>query len=330
MKWQSLFHKASWKGLALKGIHRFFGCMIQWLRESWEMTSITTIVVRVLILILAAVSLVGIVWFSRNWQVTEAEELSDVTMYKTRDIGSDIRSLDKGKGPVQLLGIAERAVLDRHFVVLGGLDKLSSISSLRFSGKVTFNSGLVQDVVVIKKGGVSMRTSVKTKQVQTTRVVTEKESWRAVWVNGQLVEVLDLTDKEAEDSFRYINVASELYLAQQNDWRLSYQGMKDFNYKMAHAFELVLDPRHTVVYFIEPKTFLDLGRVDRVFEADGTFVVTRRVHSEHFDANGITLPGKIDIFQNGELVQVFDLWSAQFNSGVLDSVFQRPKLQVTP
>ena len=312
------------KELALGRKASFFIGMLEWIRQSWYMTSGPARAAWIIVLFFIAVLLGLLVWVVRNWLIVLPDANDDLSMHRTTDFSSAIREASKGGGSVQLLTIAERAVLDRHFGALGGLEQINAITSLRFSGKVTFDTGVVQSVVVIKKGGDRMRTTVKSKVSQTTWVISPESNWRAVWFNGQLAEVRDLTESELDDSLLYIHVVSELYLAQKNNWDLRYLGVKEFNYKMAHVFEVQPDPRYTIQYFIEPKTFLDVGRVDKVFEKDGTLNITRRVHLEHFDANGLSLPGKVETYLNGNLIQTFELQRAQFNSGVLDEVFIRP------
>jgi hypothetical protein len=304
--------------------------MLQWFREEWEMATPGKKVTVVLTPFVVGLMFLALLWVLRNWQGSIPEEADALTVDQVPNLRSAIRAADSDDGPLHLLGIAERAVLERHFGVLGGIEKIASVSSLRFNGQVTFGDGNVQDVVVVKKGGDRMRTSVRSRVSQTTWVVGPDDNWRAVWINGQLREVRDLTALEIREANRYIYVVSELYLAQQNGWDLRYLGVKDFNYKMAHVFQVKLGPRHTVEYYIEPKTFIDIGRVDRVFADDGTLTVNRRLHSEHFDANGTLLPGKVETYVDNQLVQTFVLEGAQFNTGVLDSAFARPGLPVKP
>ena len=93
---------------------------------------------------------------------------------------------------------------------------------------------------------------------------------------------------------------------------------------MAHVFEIRPKARHTVRFFIDPETYLDSGREDRVFESDGTLVITRRLNYDHFHANDMVVPGRVESYVNGKLLQTMVIEQAQINSGVLDSVFQRP------
>ncbi|MEX0326714.1 MAG: hypothetical protein AB3N33_11570 [Puniceicoccaceae bacterium] len=304
--------------------------MLERLRESWSKTPSNTKSVLVLFGVAIVSSLLVMTIVISNWQKDVPAETEDLSKHATRDLNRMIRQANTGKGPVQLLGIAEKAVLDRHLTVIGGIENISAISSVRFSGRVTFEDGLVQEVVVVKKGGDRMRTSVRSKVTQTSWVVSPDSNWRAVWVNGNLRDVRDLADEELEDSLRYINVVSELYLAQQNEWDLRYLGVKDFNYRMAHVFEVKMAPRHIVEFYISPKTFLDVGRVEKIFEDDGTLNITRRLHRGHFDANGFMLPGFVETYINDKLIQKFRLESAVFNAGVLDSVFERPVVDTTP
>lgn len=304
--------------------------MLQRFRESWSIATPNTRLFLVLLFLFVVACLLALTFVVRNWRPHTPDASGDLAEHATPDLNRVIRQADTGDGPVQLIGIAEKAVLDRHFSVIGGIEKIAAISSLRFSGQVTFDDDMVQEVVVVKKGGDRMRTTVRTKMTQTSWVVSPESNWRGIWVNGNLREVKDMTDDEVEDTLRYIHVVSELFLAQQNGWDMKYLGVKDFNYRMAHVFEIKMDPRHIAEFYIEPKTFLDLGRVDKVFESDGTLTITRRLHLNHFDANGFMLPGRVETYVNNELIQEFELESAQFNAGVLDSVFERPELPVTP
>lgn len=222
------------------------------------------------------------------------------------------------------MGIAERGILDQHFAALGGFETISSVSSLRFAGKVQFSDDLIQDVVVVKKGGDRVRITVKSKISQTSICVSPEDSWRAVWHRGNLVEVKDLTPEEIEEQLRYIYVVSELFLALEKGWSLEYEGVREFEYKMAHVFEVRPNDRHYVRFFIDPETFLDIGREDKVFLDDGTLEITRRVNSEHFQASKLTIPAKVETYVDGVLVQTLMIQSGTVNAGVLDTVFERP------
>lgn len=300
--------------------------MIRYFRESWEMASLGSKVLVILFGVVSVVGLVAVFWISSNWAGDPIEGESVVAGQGGFDIRKSIREAEAIDPVVLPMGVAERAVLDQHFKALGGIQAISSVSSLRFSGKVHFADGTVQDVFVVKKGGDRMRISVRTPVSQTSIVVSPGDNWRAVWQLEHVVSVEDLSPQELESHLRYIYVVSELYLAMEKGWKLNYLGQHDFNYRMAHVFEVKPHARHSVRFFIDPETFLDVGREDRIFEEDGTLTITQRLNFDHIKANRLTIPGKVATYLNGELSQTLNIERGEVNSGVLDSVFIRPVL----
>jgi hypothetical protein len=277
-----------------------------------------------LLLVLAALIIAATVWVSRNWfgESDVVLPVEDEITYE--EIRATIQKKEaEGELPIPL-GVAEKTLLKRYFEALGGIKTVSSVISLRFSGKVTFENGVVQELMVVKKGGDHMRTSVRNKTSQTTVVLSPEGNWRGVWAHGVLRKVEDLPLEEVEVHRNYIYVISELYQAMERGWHLSYLGQRDFNYKMAHVFEVRPSKRLTLWFYIDPETYLDVGREDRFFEPDGTLDITRSLHFDHFQAGKLTIPGRFESYKNGQLIQTLKIDQAQINSGVLDSAFDRP------
>ena len=273
--------------------------------------------------------LVVIVLISGNW-AGEAEEGAE-----------PLAELNHGEAPAVVeslaelgydlpLGVAERGVLDQHFAALGGFDAISSVSSLRFSGKVTFGSGVTQEVVAVKKGHDRMRLTVRNNVVQASVCLSPKDNWQARWEFGKLVSVETLPPEKVEEQAWYIYMVSELFLAMEKGWQFSYLGVRDFNYQMVHVFEVRPHPRHTIRFYIDPESFLDIGREDKIFEPDGTLSITIRHYSAHFQAGPLMIPGSIEVYTNGEKTQEFEVLLGEVNPGILDNFFDRPELPVTP
>ncbi len=298
--------------------------MIRYFQEAWEMSSLGSKIFGFLFVILSIAGLVGVFWVTSNWSGDLVEDDTPVAGLGSFNLRKSIREVEATNPLVLPIGVAERAVLDRHFMALGGIQTISSVSSLRFSGKVHFADGTIQDVFVVKKGGDRMRISVRTPLSQTSIAISPKDNWKATWHLESVVEVGDMSPEELESHMRYIYVVSELYLAMEKGWDMNYLGQHDFNYKMAHVFEVRPEPKHSVRFFIDPETHLDIGREDRIFENDGTLTITRRMNSEHFQANRLTIPGKVETYLNGEISQTLIIKRGEVNSGVLDSVFTRP------
>jgi hypothetical protein len=277
----------------------------------------------------AIIVLALIVWISANWIGEAAEGDGTVPELASDEVTPVADSLAE-MGFDRPMGMAERSVLDQHFAALGGFNAISSVSSLRFSGKVTFAGGITQQVVAVKKNHDRMRVTVRNNVVQVSICISPEDNWRARWERGQLVMVEDLPPEEVEKQGWYIYMVSELFLAMQRGWDFEYLGVRDFNYKMAHVFEVRPHPRHSIRFYLDPETFLDVGREDRIFEKDGTLSITRRYYSGHFEAGSMMMPGKLEVFLNGEKTQDVELEQGEVNPGILGNFFDRPVMESTP
>jgi len=96
------------------------------------------------------------------------------------------------------------------------------------------------------------------------------------------------------------------------------------------VFELQFGQRHVTRFYIDPESYLNVGREDRVFDDDGTLNIIRRVYSDHLEVKGLTIPGKVETYFNDTLSRTFHLSNAELNPGVIDSFFTRPNKAATP
>lgn len=284
-----------------------------------------TKLITLAVFILSVVLFVALVWVLQNWR-GESDIVLDPDAVVEEDSSSIREAIraEEESGIVLPLSVAARSVLDKHFNALGGIPKISSITSFRMSGTVEFGEDQKLDIVVVKKTGNKMRITEKFENGERIQVVSPDDSWIAYWQSGLLLRVEDMTDQELERQQNNTNVVSELWLSFQNNWDTKYIGQRDFNYKMTHVFEVQTNPRHSVRFMIDPDTFLDIGQEERTFEADGSLMITRRINSGHQEWNGLMVPGKIEVFKNDELKQTIHVKNVAVNPGVLDSAFVRP------
>ena len=302
-------------------------------RDSWRMASRKFKLRLFIALTLILVLLVAFTWVLRSWRggyqpVSEPGsapllEQGGGEMVKLEELGL----AERKPGP---MNYAERAVLERHFSAIGGVDALSGVSSIRISGKLAFPDGKTQDIIVVKKGGDRIRVTMRMPGWQRVVALTPEDKWEALWNMGELHAVRDMDVKEAESLRRSGYVTSELFMALQNSWEISYAGQKDFNYKMAHCFEVRIDKNLLIRFFIDPTTFLDVGREDRLYLEDGGMDLTRHLYSDHFESNGLLVPAKVMTSVNDELKQTFTIEQVDINPGILDTGFERPPEPVKP
>ena len=219
----------------------------------------------------------------------------------------------------------ERAILERHFFALGGVERLASINSLLATGEMLLADGRILPVVMAKKHGGRIRVTFRQDNRQVVMVVTPDDAWKTVWQAGRLAFVGNLLPEERENLRRSSYVVSELFLAMLNTWTVGYLGEQAFNYRMSHCFEVRISDRNRIRFFIDPETFLDLGREDWVFAEDGTLSLTRFINHEHRNVDGFRIPGKMEMFANNVLVQTFRAQEFEVNPGILDQSFRRPE-----
>lgn len=284
-----------------------------------------TKVVSLVVFVVSVFLFIALVWVLRNWRGETNYSGTDdpVVEVEQSTIREAIRA-EEESGVVLPLSVAARSVLDKHFDAIGGVPKISSISSFRMSGTVVLSDDQALDIVVIKKTGNKLRLSERFANNQRVQVLSPSDSWIAFWQNGVLESVEDMSEEAREKHRHNTNVVSELWLSFQRNWDTKYVGQRDFNYKMAHVFEVQTTPRHTVRFLIDPDTYLDIGQEELNFEEDGSLQITRRIHSEHREWQGLVVPGKIEVFRNNELLQTIQVKDVAVNPGVLDSVFARP------
>lgn len=243
-----------------------------------------------------------------------------------RELSSTDTELSVGGARIPL-AVAERTVLDNYFAALGGSALLESINSLRAEGTLTFPDGRRHPVVIIKKAG-RIRVSVRLGTNTLVQAMHPNDAWLAVFHGGKVASVGDLDESGAKSLGLYTHVASELYLARRENWPITYLGVRDFNYRMLHVFEVEVSQRHHARFFIDPENFLEVGREDLVFEDDGTLKIFRILNSGILEASGLRLPRRLDTYVDGKLTQTLVLNQIEINPGILDSIFNRPTLDL--
>lgn len=308
-------------------IHFCLGTMFRRFKQDWEFASTGTHRFVIISIILVSVLLLALIWtllrnrdgaepvFQETAQVEESPEATLETLVPDPSVVPKPRSMD-------------RAVLERHFAAIGGVKRLTSINSLLVSGEVILPTGETLSMVMAKKLGQRIKVSITKPEGTMVMVVTPEDSWRSYRRNGLTIGVEDISPEESENMMRSAYVVSELFLAMSNSWSIEYLGQQAFNYEMAHCYEVKLNQRHFIRFYIDPESFLDIGREERLFDEDGTLTVTRVVTSEHMDIGGLQVPRKSESYKNNELQQTFVVNDVEVNPGILDGTFIRPQVEV--
>jgi hypothetical protein len=299
------------------------------MREDWQLMRPRTrklVVASIVVISLMAVALVWTILRNVNAEPVSFEPIEETALIQEDPLEALAPDTAILPAPKSL----DRNILERHFAAIGGVKRLASINSLLVMGDIAFPNGEVLSFVIAKKRGQRIRVSTTRGNSTIVMVVTPEDAWRSVRQNGKLTVIEDLSEANRENMLNSSYVVSELFLAMNNSWTVEYLGQQAFNYEMAHCYEVKLDQGHFIRFYIDPETFLDIGREERTFDEDGTLNVTRLFTSEHMDISGLKVPSKTESYVNGELVQTFTATDVELNPGILDSSFTRPTPPTSP
>ena len=278
--------------------------------------------------------LLGILVIAAAFLLTSTEKATPPPKPKPVSQYRDLEAKPGPEGSVdeEILPMApkERELLNRHFTAVGGINNFISMSSFRVAGDLDMGQGHIYGAILIKKGRDLERTTIRTPDFIEAKVLTPDDHWVAYWELGELVKVEDMGSDEIREMSLQAPVVDEIFRALQSGWLMQYAGQKNFNYHMAHVFEVQSGQRRTTRFYIDPETFFNVGREDLTFDQDGTLSIVRRVYSDYIDASGLTIPGLVETYIDDQLYATFHVSTAELNPGVLDSVFYRPELPVKP
>ncbi|NBD37199.1 MAG: hypothetical protein GVY10_01355 [Verrucomicrobia bacterium] len=289
-------------------------------REWWEETSVAGKVVAALLTLLVLAFLSGIAYISSIWRETEVPaELPVVHEAPVND-----RDFTEEFTPYADLSTAGKRILNKHFESLGGRASISRIRSLRIEGIIELEEELQRDLLVLKKGGDHLRLSLSGPEATIVMAISPEDAWQSIGRAGRLLEVKDMDPKEKLDLSDSMDLVTELLLAPERGWSLRYLGNRDFSYKVCHAFEVEHGDGHTIRFFLDPKTFHDIGREEVYKDEDGEVVVMRRYQSDFEKVDGFTFPKTVIIRENEEVVQKIMVESVSVNAGILETAFTRP------
>jgi len=298
--------------------------MLEWLFEEWDAASpIARILFCLVVLAVPGFMVTGLlllVPFEKAPVAASVQEATEPAQPAQPDLGEALSD----PSLIENLGREERFILDRHFEAIGGIQNLSMVQSLRCIGNMQFADGGEFPIVVIKKHPNHIRLTIMRPEGELVMVSTPLDRWRCLWRGAALLMVEDLDQETAEGLTRSSFVVSELFLALQNSWTVHYIGEREYEQKPSYCFEVTVSDQHHIRYYIDPKSFLDIGREEQVYNSDNELLVTRTSFSAHKNFGQATLGTVAKLYENNEYKQTFSISELEFNPGVLPDTFERP------
>lgn len=294
--------------------------MLRGLKERWAVAREGSKLAIFLVLVVSAALFSLLVLILRNWQGDiDYSELAPIEEERTGIEEEELLKMDELGG----LSPTGRAILQKHFSALGGAQRIGSVISLLANGEMELATGERLEAVYIRKSA-QQRLSIKTKTGQQISVLSETDAWRCRWRAGNLVEREDL-DAVGRERLELSDYSLQtLYREVRESGELTYLGTRAFDYKTSHSFELAGPEGARLRIYIDPETFLDIGREVRRFDTNGALQVLRQVYGDRLDIGGIQVPGKITGYVDGILMQTFHIADIDLNVGIFDTAFERP------
>jgi outer membrane lipoprotein-sorting protein len=293
-----------------------------WMRLYWWHKLLFSLVFAAMTLVI-----VGFLWIYKG--VKDSPEHLD-TADPSRAISDRVQASDAGGQDLNLPGLSglsaeARKIVRNNFAALGGRANLERIQSLRILADMQFTDGTQHGLTIMKKRGSRIRVTFESGAVTVVLASTPEDTWRGNWKNGRLVEVVELSEDERGDLIRSASVVTELMLAREMGWEVSYVGERTVETRTAYAFDVTINPEQSLRIFIDPETYLDLARREQSTLTDGTLREVLTVYRE-FETldDGYRVPFKVETFVNGERVNTIHVQSVEINPGILNASFDRP------
>jgi outer membrane lipoprotein-sorting protein len=182
-------------------------------------------------------------------------------------------------------------VLDHHVAAKGGLDRWRAVRSLTVSGTLTAFSETGPFVTEWKRPG-----HYRTEQTLLGKKVVVATDGTAAWWVHPLVGVAEpaaLPEEEAKHLKRDAEYESPLIDAKAKGIKVEFPGKGDVDGQPALKLDVTRKDGAKETWFLDPKTFLEIARLDRKFDM-GRENERWTYYSDFRTVDGLVIPHRIE------------------------------------
>lgn len=228
------------------------------------------------------------------------------------------------------LGYTADELVAKNIEAKGGIEKLHAIESVRLSGKLVVNGGLLQlDFVALVKRPHSVRYEANLQGLTQVQAYDGSQAWQInPFLGRKDPEKLSADDAKGlgEDA---ADVIGALVDYKEKGHRLDYLGTEDVDGTEAHKLRVTRTNGDVIYVYLDPDYFLEIRTLSRRIE-HGVPNETITDYGDYEKVNGVYLPLSQESGPKGSSDrQKVQYETAEINVVTDDAVFHFPTVRAT-
>lgn len=218
-----------------------------------------------------------------------------------------------------LYGQSADTVLAKMIEAQGGKETLESIEDRTVSGNMEMiQMGANGSVSMYQKKPNKMRMEFEMMGMMMTQAFDGQTAWA---VNPQTGATQEMPEQAAE-SFKRQALGNEALLhPEKYGIEYTYKGTEKVKDKDCHLLEQSFSGGHKVTFYVDAGTYLPIMTKATDVNQMGAEVEAETYYSDYKKVDGIQVPHKISVFQDGQQFMIVTISEVDFNSGLEDSLF---------
>jgi hypothetical protein len=215
--------------------------------------------------------------------------------------------------------------MSAYLMAIGGRDALQQVRSVRYEGRVTFDSKASDFQMLLLKPDKGMLVTNPGQAGSIKLMLNGDVAWQVTEVRDGSREISRLDESGTESlkwSLRVHNTFRRLAL----DGQFSGLSVREIRYdgKPCYEFTKTMPNGSIFLALLEKETLYLLKTVETIDGKDGVdeFSV---IYDDHRMVSGIVEPFETELYRNGELDNKVMINSIRVNAGVISSLFEVPE-----
>lgn len=213
-------------------------------------------------------------------------------------------------------------ILKKMIDAQGGEKLLSSIKDSTMSGTMEMiQMGLTGSLTMYQKEPNLMRMEAEVMGMTITQAFDGEKAWM---INPQTGAAEELPPEAADDIRRQALGNDALLHPEKYGISYNYKGKEQINGKDYFVLEQAFSDGFKATLYIDPDTYLVYKTKARTTNQMGIEVEAETIMSEYKKIEGMPVPQKLTILQDGEEFMTMTITEVKFNTGLEDSFFKIP------
>lgn len=213
-------------------------------------------------------------------------------------------------------------ILKKMIKAQGGEKVLSSIKDSMMTGTMEMiQMGLTGSITMYQKEPNMMRMDAEVMGMTITQAYDGETAWM---INPQTGAAEELPPETSDDMRRQALGNDALLHPEKYGITYTYKGKEKINGKDYFVLEQVFSDGFKATLYVDPDTYLVYKTKARTTNQMGVEVEAETIFSEYKKIDGVMVPQKLTIYQDGEEFMTMTITEVKFNTGLEDSFFKMP------